>query len=66
MNEEQKIIQKYFLPIAKNPESLQLSNDAAFLNKKKNMVISSDMMIEDIHFDKLDDPFCLGTKVIKS
>ena len=30
MNEEQKIIQKYFLPIANNPESLQLSNDAAF------------------------------------
>ena len=35
MNEEQKIIQKYFLPIANNPESLQLSNDAAFINKKK-------------------------------
>ena len=34
MNEEQKIIQKYFLPIADNPESLQLSNDAAFINKQ--------------------------------
>ena len=34
MNEEQKIIQKYFLPIADNPESLQLSNDAAFIKKK--------------------------------
>ena len=39
MNEEQKIIQKYFLPLAKNSESLQLSNDAAFINKKQNMVI---------------------------
>ena len=57
MNEEQKIIQKYFLPIAKNSESLKLLNDSAFLNIKKNMVISSDMMIEDIHFDKSDDPF---------
>ncbi len=65
MNEEQKIIQKYFLPIAKNSESLKLSNDAAFLNKKKNMVISSDMMIEDIHFDKLDDPFCLAQKLLR-
>ena len=59
MNEEQKIIKKYFLPIAKNSESLQLLNDAAFLNKKKNMVISSDMMIEDIHFDKFDNPLKL-------
>jgi len=65
MNEEQKIIQKYFLPIAKNSESLQLSNDAAFLNIKKNMVISSDMMIEDIHFDKFDDPFCLAQKLLR-
>ena len=65
MNEEQKIIQKYFLPIADNPESLQLSNDAAFINKKKNMVISSDMMIEDVHFDKLDDPFCLAQKLLR-
>ncbi len=65
MNEEQKIIQKYFLPIAKNSESLQLSNDAAFLNKKKKMVISTDMMIEDIHFDKFDDPFCLAQKLLR-
>ncbi len=65
MNEEQKIIQKYFLPIAKNSESLKLLNDAAFLNIKKNMVISSDMMIEDIHFDKFDDPFCLAQKLLR-
>jgi len=65
MNEEQKIIQKYFLPIAKNFESLQLSNDAAFLNKKQNMVISSDMMIEDVHFDKFDNPFYLAQKLLR-
>ena len=65
MNEEQKIIQKYFLPIAKNSESLQLSNDAAFINKKQNMVISSDMMIEGIHFNRLDDPFCLAQKLLR-
>ena len=65
MNEEQEIIQKYFLPIADNPESLQLSNDAAFINKQQNMVISSDMMIEDVHFDKLDDPFCLAQKLLR-
>ena len=65
MNEEQKIIKKYFLPIAKNSESLQLLNDAAFLNKKKNMVISSDMMIEDIHFDKFDNPFYLAQKLLR-
>ncbi len=65
MNEEQKIIQKYFLPIADNPESLQLLNDAAFINIKKKMVISSDMMIENVHFDKLDDPFYLAQKLLR-
>ena len=29
------------------------------------MVISSDMMIEDVHFDKLDDPFCLAQKLLR-
>jgi len=65
MNEEQKIIQKFFLPIANNPESLQLSNDAAFINNKQKMVISSDMMIENVHFDKSDDPFCLAQKLLR-
>ena len=35
MNNEQKIIKKFFLPLAKNKESLELKNDAAFFQKNK-------------------------------
>ena len=36
MNNEKKIIEKYFLPLAQNKESLFLKNDAAYLKKKKS------------------------------
>ena len=64
MNNEQKIIEKIFLPLAKNPESLELKNDAAFFQKNK-MVVSSDMMIEDRHFDKSYDPLILSKKLLR-
>ena len=51
MNNEKKIIEKYLLPLAQNKESLFLKNDAAYF-KKRNLVISTDMMIEDKHFKK--------------
>tara|TARA_B100001248_G_scaffold208132_1_gene162156 strand:+ start:435 stop:560 length:126 start_codon:yes stop_codon:yes gene_type:complete len=34
MNNEKKIIEKYFLPLAQNKESLFLKNDAAYFKKK--------------------------------
>ena len=64
MNNEKKIIEKYFLPLAQNKESLFLKNDAAYL-KKKNLVISTDMMIEDKHFEKSIDPNLLAKKLIR-
>ena len=51
MDREHQIIEKYFKPLAQNQESLGLKNDAAFFKKSK-CVISTDMMIEDIHFKK--------------
>ena len=64
MNNEQKIIKKFFLPLAKNKESLELKNDAAFFQKNK-LVVSSDMMIEDRHFDKSYDPLILSKKLLR-
>lgn len=64
MDKEQQIIKKYFEPLAKNTESLGLKNDAAFL-KKHNLVISTDMMIEDKHFRKNCDPKLLAKKLLR-
>ena len=51
INRESQIINKFFLPLAKNKESFNLSSDAALLNN--NLVVSSDMMIEGTHFKKI-------------
>ena len=64
MNNEQKLIEKYLLPLAQNKESLFLKNDAAYF-KKQNLVISTDMMIEDRHFKKCIDPNLLAKKLIR-
>ncbi len=65
MNEEQKLIKTFFYPIADNKESMDLKNDAAILFKKKKMIITSDMMIEDVHFDKRYDPEILARKLLR-
>ena len=64
MNNEQKLIETYLLPLAQNKESLFLKNDAAYF-KKQNLVISTDMMIEDKHFKKCIDPNLLAKKLIR-
>ena len=64
MNNEKKIIEKYLLPLAQNKESLFLKNDAAYF-KKQNLVISTDMMIEDKHFKKNIDPDLLAKKLLR-
>ena len=64
MNNEKNLIEKYLLPLAQNKESLFLKNDAAYF-KKQNLVISTDMMIEDKHFKKSIDPNLLAKKLIR-
>ena len=51
---EKEIIRKFFAPLANNKESYGLKNDAALINQ--NIVVSTDMMVEDYHFKKNDDP----------
>ncbi len=65
MNKEQKLIYKYLSPLAQNDESLKLENDAAIINLKKKMIVSSDMMVEDTHFTKSYDPEILGKKLLR-
>ena len=66
INNEQKIIQTLFSPLSKNAESMNLENDAAFLkNSNKNLVVTSDMMIENVHFETNDNPVFLAQKVLR-
>ncbi len=62
-NRELQIINKFFLPLAENKESLGLSADAALLNN--DLVVSSDMMIEGTHFKKNHDPEKLAQKLLR-
>ena len=65
MDKEQEILNKYFSPLANNKESLSLTNDAAFLDLKRKMVVSTDMMIEGQHFNKNYDPKVLAKKLLR-
>lgn len=60
---EKEIIRKFFAPLANNKESYGLKNDAALINQ--NLVVSSDMMVEDYHFKKNHDPKKLAQKLIR-
>ena len=65
MNEEQKLIKTFFYPLANNKEALNLENDAAFLFNKKKTIITSDMMIEGVHFDNTYNPKILARKLLR-
>ena len=65
MNEEQKLIKTFFYPLADNKEALNLENDAAFLFNKKKTIITSDMMIEGVHFDNTYNPKILARKLLR-
>ena len=66
MNKEQFLIDKYFSELSSNKQSMNLKNDAANVNfGKKKIVISTDMMIEKIHFFKNDSPEILARKLIR-
>ena len=64
MDKERQIIDKFFLPLAQNKESLQLSRDAAFF-KDENLVISTDMMLENQHFTPDCNPKLIAKKLLR-
>lgn len=66
LNKETILINKYFKPLCNNKESLNLKNDAAIISpSKKFMILSSDMMIEDVHFNSLIKPKILAKKLLR-
>ena len=66
MNKEKELIKEYFTGLSDNKESMRLNNDAAKIRSdKKHLVISSDMMIENSHFYRKDNPKLLARKLIR-
>ena len=66
MNKEQLLIHKYFSKLSSNKQSMSLKNDAAQVDfGKRKIVISTDMMIENVHFVKNDSPELLARKLIR-
>ncbi len=64
--DEFNIIKKYFYPLTNNcPQSLSLGDDVAYL-KDKNLVVSSDLMTENIHFKITDGAFNIANRLIRS
>ncbi len=63
---EFNIINKYFYPLTnKSFESQGLSDDVAIL-KEQNLVVSSDLMIENIHFNIKDGAFNIANRLLRS
>ena len=66
MSKEKELIKKYFSELSDNKDSMGLNNDAAKIKSdKKHLVISSDMMIENFHFHRRDNPKILARKLIR-
>jgi thiamine-monophosphate kinase len=66
---EFEIINKYFLPLTnKSKASGALKDDAALVlvSLGKELVISKDLMIEDVHFSKSDGAYNIACKLLKS
>jgi thiamine-monophosphate kinase len=66
---EFKTIQKYFLPLTKASKAAGgLQDDVATisLNPKKELLISKDLMAEDVHFSSNDGAYNIACKLLKT
>jgi thiamine-monophosphate kinase len=66
---EFEIIKKYFLPLTNSAkESGLLKDDAAIIScpKGKELIISKDLMVQDVHFTKSDGAYNIASKLLKS
>lgn len=63
---EFEIIARYFAPLAKNPAALGLLDDAAVLAVPEGheLVLTTDTIIEDVHFLAGDPPASIGHKAL--
>jgi thiamine-monophosphate kinase len=66
---EFKTIQKYFLPLTKgNKAAGELQDDVATIaiNGKKELVVSKDLMAQDVHFHLEDGAYNIACKLLKT
>ena len=66
MRSEQEIIQRYFAPLA-GAEGLNLADDAALLppDPQCDLVVTSDLIAEGIHFLRDDPPGAIAAKALR-
>ena len=65
--DEFEVIKKFFLPLAAKESSINLDDDAAILSiKNKSIIISTDSITEDDHFQKNEkDPKVIAQKLLR-
>ena len=66
---EFKTIQKYFLPLTKgNKAAGGLQDDVATINigSKKELVVSKDLLAQDVHFCLEDGAYNIACKLLKT
>ena len=66
---EFQLIEKFFKPLTKAHEAAQnLADDVAKISLKKNeeLVVSKDMIVEDVHFLRSDGGFKIASKLLRA
>lgn len=66
---EFKIIEKYFKPLTKGDKAAQnLADDVARISLKKSeeLIVSKDMIVENVHFLRKDGAFKIASKLLRS
>ncbi|MCX2723297.1 thiamine-phosphate kinase [Roseibium salinum] len=64
---EFELIRRYFAPLAKDPGSLGLTDDAAVLTPRPgvDLVLTKDMLAADVHFFADDAPEAIAAKALR-
>lgn len=68
MNKEFEIIKNYFLPLTNGCKTANnLLEDVAIINltKGQELVVSKDLMIEDVHFKRADGAYNIASKLLR-
>jgi thiamine-monophosphate kinase len=64
---EDKLIERFFKPLAQHPGALALSDDAAYLTPPAwhDLVLTTDMTVAGVHFLPDDPPETIGQKALR-
>jgi len=67
MSAEDRLIARYFRPLAKHPGAFGLADDAAALTPPEgcDLVLTTDGVISGVHFFADDPPDCIGRKALR-